>query len=299
MYRNQFNSNKFLTSAFAGKTVVSLCLDQEQRLWIATLRDGLWLYDLRRKDLRSVDISALIRNTSVGYNRCSKVFCDSGGDLWLFFQEKYWVVRCRYEGDRFQVLDNLFVPNVSAITEDGQGRIWIGGMSANLTRYDKATRESAYVTVWNDSETPYVTDLEMTAESGIVVAGLNRMLVSVNPFTDEVTELSMTEEEKASCARHSALRATCLLKDSAGEFWAGTTANGLLRHSKRGAVTAPVDGVPSITSRKTASAETSSPNGPPASCRTARSCSAAPTASPGSTRWTCPRSGPSPWFSRT
>ena len=75
-----------------------------------------------------MDISALIRNTSVGYNRCSKVFCDSGGDLWLFFQEKYWVVRCRYEGDRFQVLDNLFVPNVSAITEDGQGRIWIGGM---------------------------------------------------------------------------------------------------------------------------------------------------------------------------
>ena len=97
LYRNQFNSNKFLTSAFAGKTVVSLCLDQEQRLWIATLRDGLWLYDLRRKDLRCVDISALIRNNSVGYNRCSKVFCDSGGDLWLFFQEKYWVVRCRYE----------------------------------------------------------------------------------------------------------------------------------------------------------------------------------------------------------
>ena len=147
---------------------------------------------------------SLIPNTSVGYNRCSKVFCDSGGDLWLFFQEKYWVVRCRYEGGRFQVLDNLSVPNVNAITEDGQGRIWMGGMSANLTRYDKATRESAYITVWNDSETPYVTDLVTTVESGIVVAGLNRMLVSVNPYTDEVTELPMTEEEKAACARHSA-----------------------------------------------------------------------------------------------
>jgi ligand-binding sensor domain-containing protein len=96
LYRNQFNSNKFLTSAFAGKTVVSLCLDQEQRLWIATLRDGLWLYDLRTKDLRNVNEDSLIPNTSVGYNRCSKVFCDSGGDLWLFFLEKYWVVRCRY-----------------------------------------------------------------------------------------------------------------------------------------------------------------------------------------------------------
>ena len=234
LYKNQFNSNKYLTSAFTRKTVTSLCLDQEQRLWIATLRDGLWLYDLRKKDLRNVDVAALIPNTSVGYNRCSKIFCDSGGDLWLFFQEKYWVVRCRYEGDRFRVLDNLFVANVNAIVEDGQGRLWIGGMSPSLTRYDKTTRESTSVTVWNDSETPYVTDLEMTDQGGLVVAGINRMLVSVDTFTDEVTELPMTEEEKAACARYSTLRATCLLKDSAGEFWAGTSANGLLRHTKRG-----------------------------------------------------------------
>ena len=155
-------------------------------------------------------------------------------------------VWCRYDGNRFQVLDNLFVANASAIAEDGQGRIWLGGMSPDLIRYDKATRKTTSVTLWKDAETPYVTDLEMTEESGLVVAGLNRMLVSVNPFTDEVTELEMTEEERATCARHTALRATCLLKDSAGEFWAGTTANGLLRHSKRGAVTEPVDGVPCL-----------------------------------------------------
>ena len=246
LYRNQFNSNKFLTSAFRRKTVTSLCLDKNQRLWIATLRDGLWLYDLRKKDLRNVNEDSLVPNNSVGYNRCSKVFCDSDGELWLLFQEKYWVVRCRFDGSRFQVLDALTLPNASAIAEDGQGRIWLGGTSNSLVRYDKATRQTTSVTLWNDSETPYVTDLEMTEESGLVVAGLNRMLVSVNPFTDEVTELEMTDRERAACARHTALRATCLLKDSAGEFWAGTTANGLLRHSRRGGVTEPVDGVPCL-----------------------------------------------------
>ncbi|MBR6882457.1 MAG: response regulator [Bacteroidales bacterium] len=245
-YRNQFNSNKFLTSTFNRKTVTSLCLDQEQRLWIATLRDGLWLYDLRKKNLRSVDVTSLIPNTNVGYIRCSKVFCDSGGDLWLLFQEKYWVVHCRFDGSRFRILDTLFVANASAIAEDGQGRVWLGGASPNLICYDKAGRTTRPVPVWKDSEMPFVTDLEMTDRGGLVVAGLNRMLVSVDTFTGDVTELEMTEEEKAACARHSALRATCLLKDSAGEFWAGTTANGLLRHSKRGAVTAPVDGVPCL-----------------------------------------------------
>ena len=246
LYKNQFNSNKVLTSAFARKTVTSLCLDQEQRLWIATLRDGLWLYDLRRKSLQSVDITPLIPNTNVGYIRCSKIFCDSGGDLWLLFQEKFWVVRCRFDGGRFQILDTRLVANATAIAEDGQGRIWLGGASANLLRYDKATRETHSVPVWNDAESAFVTDLEMTDQGGLVVAGLNRMLVSVNTFTDEVTELPMTEEEKDACTRFSALRATCLLKDSAGEFWTGTTANGLLRHTKRGAVTEPVDGVPCL-----------------------------------------------------
>ena len=246
LYRNQFNSNKFLTSAFARKTVTSLCLDHEQRLWIATLRDGLWLYDLRRKSLQNVDITPLIPNTNVGYIRCSKIFCDSGGDLWLLFQEKFWVVRCRYEGGRFRILDTRLVGNATAIAEDGQGRIWLGGASDNLLRYDKASRETHAVPVWNDAETSFITDLEMTDQGGLVVAGLNRMLVSVDTYTDEVSELPMTEEEKAACARHSALRATCLLKDSAGEFWAGTTANGLLRHTRRGSVTAPVDGVPCL-----------------------------------------------------
>ena len=246
LYKNQFNSNKALTSAFARKTVTSLCLDQEQRLWIATLRDGLWLYDLRRKTLQSVDITPLIPNTNVGYIRCTKIFCDSGGDLWLLFQEKFWVVRCRYEGGRFRILDTRLVGNATAIAEDGQGRIWLGGASDNLLRYDKASRETHAVPVWNDAETSFITDLEMTDQGGLVVAGLNRMLVSVNTFTDEVTELPMTEEEKEACTRYTALRATCLLKDSAGEFWTGTTANGLLRHSKRGSVTAPVDGVPCL-----------------------------------------------------
>ena len=73
-YKDQFNSNKFLTSAFDRKTVTSLCLDNQNRLWITTLQDGVWLYDLDRKTLRSVDVTPLMADSSVGYNRCSRVF---------------------------------------------------------------------------------------------------------------------------------------------------------------------------------------------------------------------------------
>ena len=243
-YKNQFNSNKFLTSAFDRKTVTSVCLDREQRLWIATLRDGLWTYDLRRKELKSVDISSLNQNSNVGYVRCSKVFCDADGDLWLLFQEKYMVYHCRYDGKRFQILDSFMMANASAIEDDGQGHIWVGGQSPSLFKFDKASRTVTPVTVWQDNDMPFVTDLEMVEQSSLVVAGLNRMLMAVNTLTDEVLELKMTDEEWAACARGSVLRATCLLRDSAGEFWAGTTANGLLRHPKRGATTTPLEGAP-------------------------------------------------------
>ena len=245
-YKNQFNSNKFLTSAFARKTVTSLCLDQEQRLWITTLRDGLWVYDLQKKDLRQVEVSSLIPNNNVGYLRCSKVFCDSGGDLWLLFQEKYWVSRCRYDGKNLRVVDAFGMMNVSAIEEDGQGNIWVGGPSPFLLKYNKATREIVPVNVWKDNSFALVTDLETTDQGGLIVAGQNRMLVRVNTYTDEVEELPLTEAEREACSRQISLRSTCLLKDSAGELWAGTTANGLLRHSKRGGATAPVNGVPCL-----------------------------------------------------
>ena len=245
-YKNQFNSNKFLTSAFDRKTVTSLCLDQQQRLWIATLRDGLWVYDLRRKDLKSVDVTALIPDSNVGYIRCSKVFCDADGDLWLLFQEKYRVTRCRYDGKALRLVDAFGMMNASAIEDDGQGHIWVGGQAPFLLKFDKATRAITGVPVWEDNSVTFVTDLKMVGQGGLIVAGQNRMLVRVNTYTDEAEELPLSPEEKEACTRQSTLRSTCLLKDSAGELWAGTTANGLLRHPRRGGETAPVDGVPCL-----------------------------------------------------
>ena len=245
-YQNQFNSNKFLTSAFDRKTVNSLCLDQEQRLWITTFRDGLWVYDLTRKELKSVEASSLIPDTSVGYIRCSKVYCDRDGDLWLVFQEKYTVTHCRYDGKGIHLIDSFFMPNASDVIDDGQGHIWAGGQSSVLLRYDKATRQVSPVPVWTDQVPSFVTDLELSEQGWLLIASSNRLLTRLNTFTEEVEELELTDDEKESCLRFSTLRINRLLKDSAGDLWSATTANGLLRHSKKDGVTAPVDGTPCL-----------------------------------------------------
>ncbi|MBQ3765741.1 MAG: response regulator [Bacteroidales bacterium] len=243
-YKDQFNSNKFLTSAFARKTVTSLCLDKQNRLWITTLRDGLWVYDLDRKELLSVDVSSLMPDINVGYNRCSRVFCDSDGELWLLFMNKYIVYRTRYDGRSFKVLDTAGIFNPFSIMEDGRGRIWIGGTVSTLLCYDKSDRSKKYVPLTEQLQTTYVRDL-CISDHGYLIAAVSEMpLQRIDTNTDEVETLNLPDKERAVCIRRSVLTSTALLKDSAGDLWVGTTANGLLRHSRKDDATAPVDGVP-------------------------------------------------------
>jgi len=243
-YKDQFNSNKFLTSAFARKTVTSLCLDNQNRLWITTLQDGVWTYDLDKKELRSVDVSHLVPDANVGYNRCSKVFCDSKGELWLVFTNKYLVFRTRYDGQRFQVLDNVGLINPMSIAEDERGRIWIGGSITTLLCYDKTDRSRKPVPLTDPVQGNFIQDLCVTEPGRMVAALAGLPLYEINTYTDEVIALALTDEERAACVRRSILIGTSLLRDSSGDLWAGTTANGLIRHFKKENTTAPVEGAP-------------------------------------------------------
>ena len=243
-YKDQFNSNKFLTSAFARKTVTSLCLDDSDRLWITTLRDGLWFYDLASKELSQVPVDNLAGDASVGYNRVSKVFCDSQGELWLLFTNKYTVVRTRFDGKRFQVLDAAGIVNPFSIAEDERGRIWVGGSTSTLLCYDKADKSKNYLPLTEQPVTTYVQDL-CVSEPGRLLVGLSGMpLVQVNTNTDEVETLSISDEEKAACVRRSVIVTSSLFKDSAGDIWVGSVANGLIRHCRKDNTTFPVEGAP-------------------------------------------------------
>ena len=142
-YRDGFNNNKHLTAAFDHKTVVSLCLDGTGRLWIATLRDGLWTREPGSGQIRPVEVAHLVPDSHIGYIQCGKVFCDAEGELWLLFSYKYRVVRCRYEQGKLRMTDSFFFIHPAAIAQDDLGRIWIGGNTVELGRYDKTTRPAS------------------------------------------------------------------------------------------------------------------------------------------------------------
>ena len=243
-YRDGFNNNKHLTGAFEHKTVVSLCCDNADRLWIATLHDGLWMREPGSEQLKLIDVSGLVPDSHIGYIRCSRIFCDAEGDLWLLFGDKYRVVRCRYEQGRLHMIDSFHFTHPAAIAQDDLGRIWVGGNTTVLFRYDKASRSIATFPYTDKSDWPFVSEL-MYAEPGrMLIAANGTSLLNLNTNNGLVTAVTRPEAQMKACIKRSVLIPNVLFRDSGGDLWIGTIANGLLRHDYQTDVTAPVPGAP-------------------------------------------------------
>ncbi len=243
-YRDGFNNNKHLTASFGHKTVVSLCCDRDNRLWIATLRDGLWVREPGSEQVHQVDVSHLVPDTHIGYIRCSKVYCDAEGELWLLFAAKYRVVRGRYEHGRIRMTDSFFFPHPAAIAQDDLGRIWIGGNSVDLARYDKTARSVVTFPYTTEPVFPFVSEL-LPGEAGrMLVSAFGLPLLQLNTNSGEVQPLPLKPEEVEACIQRSALYPNALFRDSSGDLWVGSIASGLLHHSRQRNVTEPVPGTP-------------------------------------------------------
>ena len=243
-YRDGFNNNKHLTAAFDHKTVVSLCRDDANRLWVATMSDGLWMREPGTEQIRRMDVSHLVPDAHIGYLRCGEIFCDAEGDLWLLFSDKYRVVRCRYAQGRLQLVDSFFFTHPAAIAQDDQGRIWVGGSSLELARYDKATRSVVNVPYTDRSDWAFVSDLMLAEPGRMFVAANGTKVLQLNTKTGLVSPVTLSEEEAKACIQRSVLIPNVLFRDSGGDLWVGTIANGLLRHDYQRNVTEPVPGAP-------------------------------------------------------
>ena len=242
-YKDQFNSNKHLTSFFSGKTVTSLFLEDGRRLWITTQTGGLYIYDLDTREIRSVDASHLPENNDIGYIKPAKVLKGSNGDIWVLFPEKYQAVRCSFDGRNLRRIDSAWMVTPFAMAMDERGFVWIGGMSGSLLRYDPASRSTTAVPLDGVEGMSYVTDLLVTEPGRMRVAVYNSGMFEVNTYSLEATKLFLTEEEFKACIRRSEMAPNKLFMDSAGDFWTGTIANGLLMRSRNGG-TVPVPGAP-------------------------------------------------------
>ena len=240
--RGLFGSNKYLTGAFQDRNVVSLCPDLEGGLWISTLRDGLFRYDISSREIRPVDTQKLIYDSSVGYIRVSGVYCDSFGDLWLLFTDKMRAIRCRWNGKGLEPLKVIYSYNPLCVAEDDRGCIWIGGLGNNLIRYDRKDDSTREVPFIDPEQWTAVAGMVMREPGKLMLAAFGRKPIEVNTYSFETREVPISDEDFKACIKRFVMVPSCMMTDNAGDIWIGTLANGVLRYSGKDGSLSPVEG---------------------------------------------------------
>lgn len=159
-----------------------------------------------------------------------QTFQDSDGALWLVTQEGL----NKYTGHELETYQNsptdprsLPTNNISSLTEDLQGRIWLSTIGAGLARYDQISNDFETISSDpNNPEAPYSNNiLSIFCDStGILWLGYSNGFSRFNPetrsfehFVSDTNEIPMTGEIGA------------FTETPDGIVWAATESSGLLR----------------------------------------------------------------------
>ena len=231
-YRDQFNSNRFLTSFFSDKTVISLSGNGDGDLFVSTGGDGLFHYSHKARELAPVDISALFPKDLPGDQIANTVFVDSRGDVWVLSQQHLSAFRCSFSKGRLTPKDTFFLPYPVSITEDGDGAVWITAGSKDIYRIRPGERTATPVEVFPDGYT-WITGVLPAGEGKLIVCAFMSPLLLLDTETGETVPLETGPNDYEDCLVRYVFNPSAIYRDSDGDLWIATIANGLLRYSAK------------------------------------------------------------------
>lgn len=225
-YKTSFNSNNYLRSGLANKSVVSVVADKESNLWIVTLMDGLYIYDLQGQRLDAVGMDELFPHEKQRKIYISRLFVDRDNAVWMTASNSQ-VLKCRYRDGALRVEGRYPVFLPMAVAQDGDGTVWVSTASHYLHAMAPGEDHFEPVQVF-DGSFSFIPDLLPLDDGGLLVAAFDQPLKVVRGR--EVRELEIGGEDFDRCIRRSVFIPTRLFRDRRGDIWIGTISNGLLRY---------------------------------------------------------------------
>lgn len=237
-YKTSFNSNNYLRSELANKSVISVAADREANLWIVTLMDGLYVYDLRRQRLDAVGMDELFPSEKQQKIYINRLFVDRDNAVWMT-ASNHQVLKCRYRSGalRVEARHSVFLP--MSVTQDASGTVWVGTATHFLHALAPGKSRFEPMQVF-DGSFSFIPDLLPLEDGSLLVAAFNQPLKIV--ANGEIRELEIPGDDLRQCIRRSVFIPTRIFKDRRGDIWIGTISNGLLRYVSSEKRLVPVPG---------------------------------------------------------
>jgi len=242
-YKDQFNSSRYLTSFFKGKTVVSLSSSKDGDLFVSTKSDGLYHYSSSERKIALVDMSALFSADIPGERVADAVFVDSNGYVWVLSNQHLVSFRCVLSQGKLRPLDTFITANPISISEDKNGVMWIATASKDVYRIRPGDRMATPVELFPNSYT-WMTRVVPNNDGKVLVCAFMQPVTEVDASTGEAAPLKTGEEDYKRCMVRSVFIPSDMYRDSGGDIWIATVANGLLRYDAGEQKLESIPGVP-------------------------------------------------------
>ena len=243
-YKERFNNDNYLRTFLNNKSVVSVSAEKGVILWITTLNNGIYRYDLNQRKITAIDLKALFPESKKKAVRVNQLFVDADNYLWMTATNNE-ALKCSFHNNNLQVKGRYEVYLPMSITQDRQRTIWIGTASSYVYTIEPNANEARPLHVFstpNSSNFTFIPGLLPLENGNMLVAAFLQPMQFVNTQTREIQELKLDKDDFNNCIRRSVFIPTTLYEDSQGDIWIGTVGNGMLRYSPSDGKIQPVPG---------------------------------------------------------
>ena len=226
-YEELFNNDSWLKASLGQKSVVSVDSDSNDNLWISTLKDGLYMYNPDSATFKKIDLRRIYNYEAAGNLDITCVFVDSKDKVWLTGNSG--VSRCRVRDNDLVVEKSWPVFFPMGMSEDADGRIWIGSMGENvhyISPEDDTVRAMKTMTA-PFTFTPYCLALN---DGTVLSASFEYGLAQLDGRANHSRQISVPESQWEDCIKRSVFVPVCMHQSEDGIIWIGTLANGLFRY---------------------------------------------------------------------
>lgn len=244
-YKERFNTNNYLKSCLKDKSVKSVAVDKERNLWIATLSDGMYMYNMDSKEVKQIDMRQLFKQDYSEKTDVTRIFVDNDNNIWLGALLASKVLKCRYLNGTLQAESTYDVFMPMSFAQDSRGTLWVGTLSYLF--YAMRQNEKTFTPVQTFPQMgTFIPGILPLSNGKIWVASFMNPIKQVNPDTWRNEDNPFGEEEWKACIRRSVFIPTALVKDSREDIWIGTVSNGLLHYSPATGKLRTVEGTPCL-----------------------------------------------------
>ena len=236
-YKERFNEDNTLRSAFAGKSVKAVVSDKQDNLWISTHLHGMFKYDMTSKTIEKIT-HVHRANNPLESNTIYGSFFDRDGYLWTMEAGK--VTKNSIADGNMTPISSYMAFLPMSMSQSDDGTIWIASASQYISYMRPGDTEAKSLKIFDGYS--FIPSISRYNDKSMLVCGFNDKIKLVNVETLEISDLPINDEDWAKCLKTSFFIPTDAYQDRHGNIWIGTVGNGLLRYNKLERSIIPVPG---------------------------------------------------------